>query len=159
MTTEHSANQPSETQATNLAAAAVLSNFNVKINEYSQWRNYLTQTINEYVDWLARAESMDAMQELRLFDIKEILKKDQLVLAFLAEFSRGKTETINALFFQTLTSACCLASQGAPQCAQLKFFGTHAKSHALSCFQLKPDKPMTRFLISKVRQISGTKLS
>lgn len=99
MTTEHSANQPSETQATNLAAAAVLSNFNVKINEYSQWRNYLTQTINEYVDWLARAESMDAMQELRLFDIKEILKKDQLVLAFLAEFSRGKTETINALFF------------------------------------------------------------
>jgi len=75
MTTEHSANQPSETQATNLAAAAVLSNFNVKINEYSQWRNYLTQTINEYVDWLARAESMDAMQELRLFDIKEILKK------------------------------------------------------------------------------------
>lgn len=99
MTTEHLPNQSTEQQAANAAAGAILSNFSVKINEYSQWRNQLTNTINEYVDWLAMAESMDAMQELRLFDIKETLKKDQLVLAFLAEFSRGKTETINALFF------------------------------------------------------------
>ena len=80
-------------------SAPLLSNFSNKINEYSQWRTNLIATIDEYSDWLGAAESMDAMQELRLFDIKEILKKDQLVMAFLAEFSRGKTETINALFF------------------------------------------------------------
>lgn len=70
-----------------------------KINEYSQWRENLIATIDEYIVWLEQADSIEAMQELRLYDIKEILKKDQLVLAFLAEFSRGKTETINALFF------------------------------------------------------------
>ncbi len=75
------------------------SNLVTKISEYSQWRENLIATIDEYIDWLTQTESSDAMQELRLYDIKEILKKDQLVMAFLAEFSRGKTETINALFF------------------------------------------------------------
>ncbi len=80
-------------------AEIVISNLSTKINEYSQWRENLIATIDEYIDWPGHAESLNAIQELRLYDIKEILKKDQLVLAFLAEFSRGKTETINALFF------------------------------------------------------------
>jgi hypothetical protein len=76
-----------------------MSSLSARITEYSQWREDLIQTIDEYVDWLGQAKSLDAVQELRLFDIKETLRKDHLVLAFLAEFSRGKTETINALFF------------------------------------------------------------
>ena len=75
------------------------SSLSTKITEYSEWRENLIATINEYVDWIGQSDSIDAIQELRLYDIKEILKKDQLVMAFLAEFSRGKTETINALFF------------------------------------------------------------
>jgi len=77
----------------------VTSSLSTKITEYSEWRESLIATIDEYIDWLGHSESLDALQELRLYDIKEILKKDQLVMAFLAEFSRGKTETINALFF------------------------------------------------------------
>ena len=69
------------------------------IGEYSQWRANLIVTLDEYAVWLEQTESLDAIQELRLYDIKEMLKKDQLVMVFLAEFSRGKTETINALFF------------------------------------------------------------
>lgn len=80
-------------------ASAVVSTLTSKITEYSQWRENLIATIDEYIDWTGHAEALNAIQELRLYDIKEILKKDQLVLAFLAEFSRGKTETINALFF------------------------------------------------------------
>lgn len=70
-----------------------------KIAEYSQWRGNLITAIDAYIDWPGHLKEMDAVQELRLYDIKELLKKDQLILAFLAEFSRGKTETINALFF------------------------------------------------------------
>ncbi len=77
----------------------VTSSLSTKITEYSEWRESLIATIDEYIDWLGSSDSLDAIQELRLYDIKEILKKDQLVMAFLAEFSRGKTETINALFF------------------------------------------------------------
>lgn len=70
-----------------------------KINEYQEWRASLIKTISDYRDWLASSNLSDAVQELRLYDILEVLKRDQIVMAFLAEFSRGKTETINALFF------------------------------------------------------------
>jgi hypothetical protein len=70
-----------------------------KVNEYQEWRSSLTQVITNYRDWLSKSEHSDAIQELRLYDVLEMLKRDQLVMAFLAEFSRGKTETINALFF------------------------------------------------------------
>lgn len=87
-------------QSKNLASTPdLISNLGLKINEYSEWRDDLIKTIDQYMDWLSMVEMPDAMQELRLYDIKEILKKDQLIMAFLAEFSRGKTETINALFF------------------------------------------------------------
>ena len=76
-----------------------MSNLSAKINAYSLWRETLIATIDRYLDWLTLAEDLNASQELRLYDIKDIIKKDRLVLAFLAEFSRGKTETINALFF------------------------------------------------------------
>ncbi len=70
-----------------------------KVNEYQEWRSALTKTITDYRDWMATSSHSDSMQELRLYDVLEMLKRDQLVMAFLAEFSRGKTETINALFF------------------------------------------------------------
>jgi hypothetical protein len=79
--------------------ASSSSTLTEKIAEYSQWRENLIAAIDAYVDWSGHVKEMNAVQELRLYDIKELLKKDQLILAFLAEFSRGKTETINALFF------------------------------------------------------------
>ena len=71
----------------------------LKVDTYQAWRESLNKTITAYRDWLAKSEYSDAILELRLYDLLEMLKRDQLVLAFLAEFSRGKTETINALFF------------------------------------------------------------
>ncbi len=76
-----------------------IETLHAKVNEYQAWRASLTKTIADYRDWLASGNYSDAVQELRLYDVLETLKRDQLVLAFLAEFSRGKTETINALFF------------------------------------------------------------
>ena len=70
-----------------------------QIAEFQQWREQISQALNGYRDWLDSTKSSDGMQDLRLFDMAETLRKDRLVLAFVAEFSRGKTETINALFF------------------------------------------------------------
>lgn len=70
-----------------------------KISQYHQWRMILADTITTYRDWLVRSDSSNSLQELRLTDFVNMLRKDRLVLALVAEFSRGKTETINALFF------------------------------------------------------------
>jgi hypothetical protein len=70
-----------------------------QITHYQQWRDDLIRAINAYQAWLDRSGHMDAQQSLRIYDLVENLKKDRLVLAFVAEFSRGKTELVNALFF------------------------------------------------------------
>lgn len=70
-----------------------------KIKEYESWRSNIITTITQYRDWLTTGPHSDSIQELRLYDMLELLARDQIVVAFLAEFSRGKSETINALFF------------------------------------------------------------
>lgn len=70
-----------------------------QITEYKHWREGLAGAITEYRDWLDHTGTSDAMTDLRLYDMAETVRNDRLVLAFVAEFSRGKTETINALFF------------------------------------------------------------
>ncbi len=73
--------------------------FERKISDYQLWREQLTATIADYRDWLDLTGTSDVLTDLRLYDMAEEVKNDRLVLAFVAEFARGKTETINALFF------------------------------------------------------------
>jgi hypothetical protein len=48
----------------------VASILSTKISEYSEWRESLINTIDEYIDWLGYSDSLDAIQELILYDIK-----------------------------------------------------------------------------------------
>lgn len=70
-----------------------------QITDYQLWRDQLAVAINDYRDWLDLTGAADALQDLRLYDMAQSVRNDRLVLAFVAEFARGKTETINALFF------------------------------------------------------------
>jgi len=111
------------------------SNLTDKIAEYSQWRETLITTIDAYLDWPGHQREMNAIQELRLYDIKELLKKDQLILAFLAEFSRGKTETINALFFADFNQRLLPSEAGrTTMCPTEIYFN----AHEAPCIKLLP---------------------
>ena len=70
-----------------------------EVADYSDRRLRLATAITEYADWLDRQHGIDADRTLRLADTAATLRQDKLVVAFVAEFSRGKTELINALFF------------------------------------------------------------
>jgi Dynamin family len=70
-----------------------------EISDYTTRRDRLVSAILDFSDWLDRYRGMDAERNLRMLDTADALKKDRLMLAFVAEFSRGKTELINALFF------------------------------------------------------------
>jgi len=69
------------------------------ITRFRHRRDRLVKVVTAYKDWLEKYVEVEPAQLLRLFDLTENLKKDRLMLAFVAEFSRGKTELINALFF------------------------------------------------------------
>ncbi|MEA2079715.1 MAG: dynamin family protein, partial [Pseudomonadota bacterium] len=70
-----------------------------RLQSYAAWRDTLIQTIQRFQTWLEDHELATPEQEFRIFEAIEALRKDRLTIAFVAEFSRGKTELINALFF------------------------------------------------------------
>lgn len=66
---------------------------------YTDWRNRLSGSLADFRRWLADNELGDAQTDLRLERLMEKLREDRLHVAFVAEFSRGKSELINAIFF------------------------------------------------------------
>ena len=76
--------------------------FKHQLREYSQWRNQLSQSIEMYVEWRKRYDLNDAQSNITLTNMMHGLQTDRITLAFIAEFSRGKTELINALFFSEM---------------------------------------------------------
>jgi len=70
-----------------------------EVAEFSERRMRLATAITDYADWLDRQHGIDSERTLKLADTASSLRQDKLVVAFVAEFSRGKTELINALFF------------------------------------------------------------
>ncbi len=73
-----------------------------KLNAYNTWRAKLEKTISDYRDWLALSSQSDSVKELRLHDMIETLKHDQIVMTFMADDELDKTQTINALFFDEI---------------------------------------------------------
>lgn len=70
-----------------------------QVEDYQQWRYALIGAITNYQAWVDAHSEFEAQQSLKIFDLVESLKQDHVTLAFVAEFSRGKSELINALFF------------------------------------------------------------
>jgi hypothetical protein len=70
-----------------------------QVAQYQQWREELRGCIEAYQSWLEAHGHADIQRSLRIYDLAESLRNDRMILAFLAEFSRGKTELINAMFF------------------------------------------------------------
>lgn len=66
---------------------------------YGNWRNEASQAVGRLRSWLMRNEIGDAQSDLRLAQLLERLRDEKLTVAFVAEFSRGKSELINAIFF------------------------------------------------------------
>jgi hypothetical protein len=73
--------------------------FKEQLHEYSQWRKQLVQSIEMYQEWRERYDLRDPHSTDTILNILTGLNSDRITLAFAAEFSRGKTELINALFF------------------------------------------------------------
>ncbi len=73
--------------------------FKEQLHEYSQWREQLVQAIEMYREWRTKYKLSDPHSTDTILNILNGLKSDTVTLAFAAEFSRGKTELINALFF------------------------------------------------------------
>jgi hypothetical protein len=70
-----------------------------RFEAYSDWRRRLSAGISGLHEWLSQQDLADAQADVKFQHLLERLHQDKLVIAFVAEFSRGKSELINAIFF------------------------------------------------------------
>jgi predicted nucleic acid-binding Zn-ribbon protein len=69
------------------------------LQQYGAWRERVAAALEQYRSWVQAADLLDAAAEQRLARALARVRDDRLSVAFVAEFSRGKSELINAIFF------------------------------------------------------------
>ncbi|HEX8883548.1 MAG TPA: dynamin family protein [Noviherbaspirillum sp.] len=76
-----------------------MSNRVEKFGEYSHWRSGVVRALERYRDAIQAAGLADEGSQQRITRTLARLAEDRMTVAFVAEFSRGKSELINAIFF------------------------------------------------------------
>ncbi len=117
--------------------------------QYGAWRAAVAVALEGYGAALQQAALIDAAGEQQLAHALARLRDDRLSVAFVAEFSRGKTELINAIFFADYgqrilpstagrTTMCpteLLWDPALPPCIRLLPIGTRAGQLSTSDFR------------------------
>jgi hypothetical protein len=73
--------------------------FQQHIHAYETWKTTLSQGIEQFQTWLDEQRLGTPHDALPLYEALQSLRADRLTIAFMGEFSRGKSELINAIFF------------------------------------------------------------
>ena len=118
------------------------------------WRREFALRLKLLSDWLRDHELQDAAVEERLHRLEARMRSDKVMVAFVAEFSRGKSELINAIFFAAYGRRIMPASAGRttmcptelgwdaefPPCLRLLPIETRLKPQSLMEWRTKTDK-------------------
>ena len=78
-----------------------MQQLNMEMSVHLTWKRSLLVQLDRYRTWLEHNHLQSPELEHLLDHAQQTLSGNNLTLAFVGEFSRGKTELINALFFST----------------------------------------------------------
>src|SRR3954464_11141862 len=70
-----------------------------RIAHFTDWREKLVRSIDEFRAWQDTYGQADIEQTLRIYDLVEGLRNDRIRLAFMGESAEDKIGLINALLF------------------------------------------------------------
>lgn len=104
--------------------------FNEQMQAFGRWKADLTTAIDRYREWLLRNGLEDPEEELRLHELVAAVRSDRLTIAFVAEFARGKTELINAIFFSEYDRRLLPSSAGRTTMCPTELFYDHEHGDA-----------------------------
>ncbi|MDO8442440.1 MAG: dynamin family protein [Polaromonas sp.] len=128
--------------------------FNEKFDQHGAWRREFALRLKLLSEWLKDHDLLNAAVEERLLRLETQMRSDKVMVAFVAEFSRGKSELINALFFAGYGRRIMPASAGrttmcptelgydaeVPPCLRLLPIETRLKTQALMEWRMVPEK-------------------
>jgi hypothetical protein len=130
------------------------TSFNEQFDQHGTWRREFALRLKLLSQWLKDHELLDAAVEERLRRLETQLRSEKVMVAFVAEFSRGKSELINAIFFAGYKRRIMPASAGrttmcptelgwdsdVPPCLRLLPIETRLEPQALMEWRLVPEK-------------------
>lgn len=128
--------------------------FNQEFDEHGAWRKQFALRLKLLAEWLTDHDLMEAGVRERLDQLHAQVKNDKIMVAFVAEFSRGKSELINAVFFAGYGRRIMPASAGrttmcptelgydaeVPPCLRLLPIETRLQPQSLLDWRNAPDK-------------------
>jgi hypothetical protein len=128
--------------------------FNDQFDLHGTWRHEFALRLKLLAEWMKDRELLDAAVEERLHQLEVKVRSDKVMVAFVAEFSRGKSELINAIFFAGYGRRIMPASAGrttmcptemgydteVPPCLRLLPIETRLQSQSLMEWRMVPEK-------------------
>ncbi|UCU95674.1 dynamin family protein [Hydrogenophaga taeniospiralis] len=128
--------------------------FNQEFDEHGVWRKQFALRLKLLSEWLSDHDLLEAGVRERLDQLHAQVKNDKMMVAFVAEFSRGKSELINAVFFAGYGRRIMPASAGrttmcptelgydaeVPPCLRLLPIETRLQPQSLLDWRNAPDK-------------------
>ena len=128
--------------------------FNEKFDQHGAWRREFALRLKLLSGWMKDHDLLNAAVEERLLRLEAQVRSDKVMVAFVAEFSRGKSELINAIFFAGYGRRIMPASAGrttmcptelgydaeVPPCLRLLPIETRLKPQALMEWRMVPEK-------------------
>ncbi len=88
------------------------NSFNEQFDQHGSWRREFALRLKLLSGWLKDHDLLDAAVKERLRRLESQMRSDKVMVAFVAEFSRGKSELINAIFFAGYKRRIMPASAG-----------------------------------------------
>ena len=130
------------------------TSFNEQFDQHGQWRREFALRLKLLSEWMKDHELLDAAVEERLRRLENQVRSDKVMVAFVAEFSRGKSELINAIFFAAYGRRIMPASAGrttmcptemgydadVPPCLRLLPIESRLKPQSLMEWRMVPEK-------------------
>jgi GTP-binding protein EngB required for normal cell division len=86
--------------------------FERRLEELRSWRNTITTALSDFRRWALVGRLIDEQTGQRLAHLERRLNNERLTIAFVGEFSRGKSELVNALFFGDLGARLAPSGMG-----------------------------------------------
>jgi hypothetical protein len=77
----------------------LIPSFNQQFDQHGAWRRSFAKRLKWLSGWLDENELLDQAVAERLKELEAQMRTSKVMVAFVAEFSRGKSELINAIFF------------------------------------------------------------
>ena len=130
------------------------TSFNEQFDQHGAWRREFALRLKLLSEWLKDHDLTDSAVDERLRRLEGQMRTDKVMVAFVAEFSRGKSELINAIFFAGYKRRIMPASAGrttmcptelgydaeVPPCLRLLPIETRLQTQPLMEWRMVPEK-------------------